>query len=174
MHREGALKNIFKEENWNELGKASTHMYTRKAEEEEFNPEEYEKQKHTKEEAEKAQGIFASSEKSQVQPSSQVDNAEMHVAVAKLKSEKDEEINMIVQKINDLISRQNRLETALEEKDAKINDLSHQIELYLKKPAPESLKVEKRAPVDTPIDRNNVAPSEVTIEKMFNFSNKKF
>ena len=33
---------------------------------------------------------------------------------------------------------------------------------------------QERAPVDRPIDRNNVAPKDVSIEKIFNCSHKKF
>lgn len=168
MHRDGPLKNIFKDDNWSELQKASSHMYTRKAEEEQFDPAEYEKAKHANDAAEHV------SERPAEKPQSQSNNAEIERALAKLKAEKDSEINQIIHKINDLITRQNRLETALEEKDAKIKELSHQIELYLKKPAPETQVVEKRDPSDKPIDRTGVAPSQVTIEKMFNFSNKKF
>lgn len=33
---------------------------------------------------------------------------------------------------------------------------------------------ESKPPLDKPIDRNNVAPSSVAIDKIFNYSNKKF
>jgi len=168
MHRDGPLKNIFKEDNWGDVGKASTFMYTRKSENQEFDPNE-KKETPKVESAEVANNSNDNNHNNQNFNSSAVKEQ-----FDKLKAEKDAEVNQIIHKINDLISRQNKLETALEDANAKVAELSQQITLYLKKPAPETQRVEKRAPVETPIDRNNVAPADVTIEKMFNFSNKKF
>lgn len=167
MHREGPLKNIFKEDNWGDVGKASSYMYTRKNEGQEFDPNE----------KKEAPAKKAAEQKSS--DNSQNNNLDVNASAIKeqfdrLKLEKDQEVAQIVQKINDLISRQNKIENSIEDSNNKIKELSEKITLYLKKPAPETQKIEKRAPVDTPIDRNNVAPSDVTIEKMFNFSNKKF
>ncbi len=174
MHRDGPLKNIFKEDNWGDVGKASTFMYTRKADES-FDPKEYEK---LKEKARETPAVNESVKKEEspqsAQASSPKEDSVSKEAVMKLKAEKDQEVAMIVQKINDLIARQNKMETALDEANNKVKELSNQITLYLKKPEPSTQKIEKREPVDVPIDRNNVAPSDVTIEKMFNFSNKKF
>ena len=167
MHRDGVLKNIFKEENWNQVGNAKDFMYTRK-QGDRYNPETPEKhQEAPKQEEHK-------SSEPQAQSSSNVDASKINEEISKLKHEKDQEVGQIVQKINDLISRQNRIESELDGIKANLEELGKQVTLYIKKPAPETQTIEKKEPLDRPIDRNNVAPSEVTIEKMFNFSNKKF
>ena len=171
MHREGPLKNIFKEENWEELNKASSHMYTRKGDEE-FDPEEYEKSKHNPKEEKNPDSANENTPESH----SHLNKEEIEKAFSKLKEEKDSEIKELIHKINEMITRQNRLESALEEKENKIKELYQKFELFHKRPEPvaASPSEEKKEALDKPIDRNNVAPSDVSIQKMFNFSNKKF
>lgn len=175
MHRDGVLKNIFKEENWNQVGNAKDFMYTRKQGDKyniDRNPDQkHEEQKH--EEVQKTQESQPQATNSQPQISN-ADISKLKEEVSKLKAEKDAEVSQIISKINDLITRQNRLETEIEGIKNNLNDLGKQVTLYVKKPEPEMMTVEKKEPHDKPIDRNNVAPKDVTIEKMFNFSNKKF
>ena len=168
MHRDGVLKNIFKEENWNQVGNAKDFMYTRKP------GDKYDIEKHPEQKPaeQKSEAQQQNQPQQSSQPQSNVDVSKINEAVSKLKAEKDGEVSLIVSKINDLIARQNRLESSLDEIKANLAELGKQVTLYIKKPAPEALVVEKKEPLDKPIDRNNVAPSEVTIEKMFNFSNK--
>jgi hypothetical protein len=167
MHREGPLKNIFKEDNWGDVGKASTFMYTRKNKEDEFDPNE-------KKEAPKTQEKPTFEPVNSQNASNSASNSEIKEQFERLKAEKDAEISQVIAKINDMISKQNKLETSLEEINEKLKDMALQIKLYKKPEAQEVQKAEKKEPSDKPIDRNNVAPSDVSIEKMFNFSNKKF
>lgn len=178
MHKDGPLKNIFKDENWNQVGNAKDFMYTRKQNDQYSIEREHDKHhEELKHEEAKHDEQKHDEQKHESQMQSQtpsVDTSRIKEEVSKLKAEKDQEVGMIVSKINDLIARQNRIESSLDEIKANLSELSKQVTLYIKKPAPESLVVERKEPHDKPIDRNNVAPSEVTIEKMFNFSNKKF
>lgn len=177
MQRDGVLKNIFKADNWDQISNAKDFMYTRKAHDK-YSIDREDSKENKSEEAPKSEATKEASEKvaahTDEAPKSNVDTSKISSDLAKLKAEKDLEVSQLISKINDLITRQNRLESTIEELQNNLKELTHQVTLYVKKPAPETQTVEKREPLDKPIDRNNVAPSDVTIEKMFNFSNKKF
>lgn len=75
-------------------------------------------------------------------------------------------------KIYSLEKEVNELREELKQKTEVISKIRDQEVVQKSREALFSRK--DRAPADKPIDRNNVAPADVQIMKVFNFSNKRF
>ena len=115
---------------------------------------------------------------------------QMHISKSEPTPQFQDQINQIQQNIQEqknkfdrfLTINQNRIVTLEKEVNQLRDELNKKTELLNKISDRETVQRSRdalfnrkdRAPLDRPVDRNNVAPSQVQIENIFNCSGKKF
>lgn len=85
--------------------------------------------------------------------------------------------NNLDSKINNLKTENNRLSTELDKITKNYETLKQEINSLKNKNLDIKTKTQNKAPnksLNKPVDRNGISPSEVSLEKYFNFSHKRF